>query len=290
MAFLCLFQTSLVLRHGAEDDPPARRNALGTVGLANLAAAAIGGFAVNASPPRSALLRDGNAASQWAGAIAAGIGLGVLMLAPGLLDWLPAAALAGILVFIALHLLPLRILAGLVRRSRPEAAIALATALLITLLPLQTGLPLAMLISLVHASLPVFAARALPLLPISGTTVWASDAPPGGQAPPGVLVLGLTAPLNFASAEGVMTDIRAALSGDTRLVVLECAGMLSIDTTAADMLAALRDELARRRIGLALARVESERAQQQLDRNGLTRRLGAGCVFDSVDQAVRALA
>jgi SulP family sulfate permease len=155
IAFLCLFQTTVVLREAGSDRSSDRRNAIGAVGLANLAVSAVGGFAVNTSPPRTAILRDAGASSQLAGLGAAGISLAVLMLMPGLVQHLPAAALAGVLIFVALHILPLGTMTQLLRRSPSEAAIALATMALVTLLPLQSGLPLAILLSLLHATLPL---------------------------------------------------------------------------------------------------------------------------------------
>lgn len=292
IAFLCLFQTTVVLREAEADSAALRRNALGAVGLANLAAAAIGGFAVNASPPRSELARVAGATSQLAGLGAALIGLALLLFAPDLLRQLPEAALAGVLVYVALHLFPLRALRELAQRSPIEAAIAVAGFGLVVLLPLQTGLPMAMLLSLIHASTPLFVPQIAELRQVPGTTVWWQC--PAGAAPerPGVLVLGLTAPVNFANAEGLAADIRQAVArhAGLRLVVLECAGVLSVDLTGAEVLAGLLDDLRAGGVQVALARVEAERAREDLQRSGFLDRLGEGHLFQSVDAAVRSLA
>jgi SulP family sulfate permease len=293
VAFLCLFQTTVVLREGADETPGLRRNAFACVGLSDLASAAIGGFAVNASPPRTQIVRETGASGQVVGLCAALIGLAVLLLAPGLLRLLPNAALAGVLVFVALHIFPLVRLRRLIRHSPAEAGIALATTLFVTILPLQYGAPLAILISLLHATLPLFAAQVVELRQIPGTTIWWHRPDIASNGTNGhILVLGLTSPVNFANAEGIASEIRtfvARRAPAPRVLVLEGAGLLSVDMTGADRLSALIRELQDAGIRVGLARVESDRARDQIARSGLLEVLGRERMFTSVAQAVRAL-
>jgi MFS superfamily sulfate permease-like transporter len=294
IALLCLFQTSVVLSETGSNRGSDRRNAIGAVGLANLAVSAIGGFAVNTSPPRTAILRDAGASSQLAGLGAAGIALAVLMLVPGLVQLLPAAALAGVLIFVAIHIFPLGTITQLFRHSPSEATIAFATTALVTSLPLQSGLPLAILLSLLHATLPLFATQVVKLTQVTGTTIWwhrpdMDDAPDAE----GLLVLGLTAPMNFVTAEGIVADIHDVVANapaQPALLVLECAGLLSIDLTGARALSTLIEEYRREGTAVALARVESDRARAQLARSGVLDTLGHDHIFPSVADAVRALA
>ncbi|OOY28408.1 hypothetical protein BMI90_06945 [Thioclava sp. L04-15] len=290
ITFLCLSQTTVVLRTSGADSAPERRNAFGALALANLATAAGGGFGVNSSPPRTQILRESGAGSQLAGLGAALIGLALLGLGAGVLSNLPAAALAGVLSYIALHLLSSARLHDLIRRSSSEGAIALATAGLVILLPLQYGLPLAILLSLVYASMPLFQSQVVELHNVPGTTVWwrrpASDEEP--ERYEGVLVLGITSPISFANASGIMNGIRrhvAAMPG-AHLVVLECAGVLAVDLTGADRLGALIEELRGRGLVVALARLEAPHAQDDLARSGLLSTLGEKFVFQSVDAAI----
>lgn len=293
IAFLCLSQTAVILREGrAPDTAPRRRNAIAAVGVANIACGLAGGFPVNASPPRTAMLRAAGATSQLAGLVAAMLGVAVAALGSGLVARLPAAALAGVLICLALRLFPRAALADLLRRSRPEGAIALATAALVTLLPLQAGLPLAIALSLIWASAPVFQPRVAVMRQVPGSSVWWHSRPRDPESPAGApLVLGLSSSMNFANAELVAADIRAhiaALPQPPRLLVLECAGLLSVDLTAADTLAALVTELRGAGIAVALARLESQRAEEELRRAGFFAHLGQQNLFLSVDQAVRA--
>lgn len=293
IAFLCLFQTTVVLRASRTDSAEARRNALGGVGLANLLVAAAGGFPVNASPPRTALLQTSGATSQLAGAFAAALSLALVALAPGLLAHLPEAALAGVLVYVAAHLFPLTSLRSMARRSPIETVIALFSLALVVLLPLEQGLPLAIGLSLIHASVPLFLPQVTVLHRLPGTTVWwpqPETAPRAEQA--GLLVLGLTAPITFANAEGMVAEIHQAVAAHRaglRLVVLECAGVLALDLTGADALGAALTDLRGQGLEVALARLESTRAAADMRHSGFLDHLGEGRLFPSVDVAVQAL-
>jgi hypothetical protein len=65
--------------------------------------------------------------------------------------------------------------------------------------------------------------------------------------------------------------------------------MLSVDMTGADCLSALIQSLQASGIRVGLARVESDRAREQIERSGLLDVLGRDNIFTSVAHAVRSL-
>ncbi|MDD3800394.1 MAG: SulP family inorganic anion transporter [Novosphingobium sp.] len=292
LSFLCLSQTVVVLRQGGSDSGGTRRDALGTVGVANLAAAAIGSFPVDSSPPRTALLRMTGATSQLAGFGAALTGLALVLLGGKVLAELPAAALAGVLVYIAIHLLESAGLPDLLRRSRAEGLVALATAALVVLLPLQVGLPLAIIMSLAYATMPLLRPAVVELDQVPGTTVWwhrpeAERTDTRGDT----LVLGLSSPINFANADTIAGSIRTRIAqrqNPPKVVVLECAGVLAVDLTGADLLGTLIGELRASGIRVALARLESDRAQRDLEWSGFLDKLGRENLYRTVAEAAQA--
>ena len=75
-----------------------------------------------------------------------------------------------------------------------------------------------------------------------------------------------------------------------KLLVLEASGIVEIDFTAAQMLLELIAECRRQHAILAVARLESTRAQQAFERFGIYDVLPKDHVFRSVDEAVRKLA
>ncbi|MDT8342239.1 MAG: SulP family inorganic anion transporter [Longimicrobiales bacterium] len=117
-------------------------------GLANLAAAASGGFPVGGSFGRSSLNRLAGARTRWSGAVT---GLVVLAFLPfaGVLAPLPRAVLSGIVIAAVASLVRLRPLFGLARASRPQALVGLAT--FIATLALSPRLDQAVLLGVVLA-------------------------------------------------------------------------------------------------------------------------------------------
>jgi MFS superfamily sulfate permease-like transporter len=79
---------------------------------------------------------------------------------------------------------------------------------------------------------------------------------------------------------------------DTRpaVVVLEASSIADIDYTAAEALSEVIRHCRRTGIAFAIARLESIRAQDALDRFGTLEALGPDRLFHSVEDAVQALA
>ena len=74
-----------------------------------------------------------------------------------------------------------------------------------------------------------------------------------------------------------------------KLLVLEASGMVEIDFTAAQVLIELFRECSDQGVTVALARLESVRAQEAFERFGIYQALPRDHVFHSVDEAVRKL-
>jgi MFS superfamily sulfate permease-like transporter len=79
-------------------------------------------------------------------------------------------------------------------------------------------------------------------------------------------------------------------SPPARLCVLEAGSIVEIDFTASEVLLQVIDAARRRGVNMAVARLESVRAQAAFDRFGITDRLGRDHIFRSVDEAIRVLA
>lgn len=296
VALLVLVQSAAVLRalpdpgRSALDDPG---RDLAAVGLGSVFSGLIGGFAVNASPPRTALARAAGAKSQLSALLAAGLSLAAALAAAPLLARVPEAALSGVLLAVGLRLIPLAEIARIRRHSPLELGLVAAGAALLLLLPILPGMGLAVTLSLLHAVYTVARPTTAVLARVPGTTVWWNTEPATpGERVPGVLVFALGAPLNFLNARHIARALEAALAAapQTRLVVLEGSGVIGVDYTGAgvfrDLIAALRG----RGISLALARLENPVAEADARRTGLAAAIGAERIFLTVDAAVRTLA
>ncbi|OJW31046.1 MAG: hypothetical protein BGO51_26680 [Rhodospirillales bacterium 69-11] len=295
VALVCMMQTAAVLRaypsrpggpiHVARD--------FGGIGAGCLLAGLLGGFPVNASPPRTALVVQAGGQTRWAGLVAVGLTALALLGAGATLAVVPQAALAGILLAVAIRLVRLRALRHIALTGGTEIALAAAAALLVVVLPIEAGMIGAILLSLLHSVAVMARPRCAELARAPGTTVWWPPQGEAGEHEPGVLVFAPAAPLSFTNAAFVRTRLdqaiahREAEGGRLRLLVLEASGVTSIDYTAAAMLLRVIETLRDRGIVVTLARLAGERAQAEAERTGVLAAFGADHVFRSVEEAVR---
>jgi MFS superfamily sulfate permease-like transporter len=107
-----------------------------------------------------------------------------------------------------------------------------------------------------------------------------------------VIVAGFQAPLSFLNAHHFRGDVLHCLKAapsKPRLLVLEATGILEIDFTAAQLLSDLIWICRERGVAVAIARLESVRAQEAIARFHIDDLLGKDHIFHSVEQAIRAL-
>jgi sulfate permease, SulP family len=290
-----MVQTAATTRSFPSDpDKPANvdRDFMGA-GAGSILAGLFGAFPVNASPPRTGIVSETGGRSQLSGLAAAFIVLALLAFGTTLLQHVPDAALGGILLFVALRIIRARQIATIYRQSKGEFLLILATAALIIVLPIQQGAALGITLSLLHGIWSTTRARLVVFDRVPSTTIWWPANPHlPGEHVPGVAVVGLQAPLSFLNAPGFRTDVLNILQAPAakpKLLVLEASGIVEIDFTAAQILIELLKACREQGVNVAVARLESTRAQAAFDRFKLYDVLPKDRVFRSVDEAVRAL-
>jgi MFS superfamily sulfate permease-like transporter len=291
VSLVVMVQTGATSRAFASpgSDGDADRDFLG-VGVGGLLSCLFGAFPVNASPPRTAAVADAGGRSQFAGLTAALVVLLVLVFGTRWLAHIPTAALAGVLLFVAVRLVHLRTFLEILGRTRSEFALALLTAALIIVLPIQTGVAIGMFLSLAHGVFTITRTQVIAFERAPGTTVWwpVSTKLPGEQAP-GVLVLGFQAPLSFLNAYEFRRGVLQALSRrptGTRLLVLEASSIVEVDFTAAGLLCDVIAQARRDGVDFRVARLESVRAHAAFERFGVMDCLGPDRLFRTVEEAV----
>ncbi|MGY4481512.1 MFS superfamily sulfate permease-like transporter [Bradyrhizobium sp. LM3.2] len=251
-----------------------------------------GAFPVNASPPRTGIVAETGGQSQLAGLAAGTIVLALLAFGTGLLQHVPDAALGGILLFVALRIIRVKQIVTIYRQAPGEFLLIVATAALIILLPIQQGAFLGIVLSLLHGIWSTTRARLVEFERVPGTTIWWPAHPHIiGERIAGVAVIGLQAPLSFLNAPGFRSDVTKVLGATPpQLLVLEASGMVEIDFTAAQILLDVFRACSEQGVAVALARLESVRAQDAFERFKLFEALPRDHIFHSVDEAVRKLA
>lgn len=290
VAAVVMVQTAATTRAFAKaDDPPdVSRDFIG-IGVGGILSGLSGGFAVNASPPRTGAVSETGGRSQLAGLAAAAIVAALLLFGTRLLTHIPTAALAGVLFFVAQRITRISVFVAVWRQSRAEFGLIAATMTAIVVLPIQYGVGIGIVLSLLHGIWTIARTQPVEYQRIPGTTIWW---PAAGERVDDVLVLGFQAPLAFLNADIFARGVEAQIAArpSVKLLVLEASSVVEIDYTAAQSVAALLHHCRERHIDFAVARLESIRARRSVDRFGLLKLLGADHLFHSVQDAVTALA
>jgi MFS superfamily sulfate permease-like transporter len=294
VAIIVMVQTAATTRSFTSDPnqpPNVDRDFIG-VGAGSILSGLIGGFPVNASPPRTAIVAETGGKSQIAILVAAAIILALLGFGGSLLRHVPQAALGGVLLFVAMRIIRVGQIAAIWRQSFGELLLVVATAAAIIILPIQQGVAIGISLSLLHGIWSTTRARVTVYERVPGTSIWWPSNPHiPGESEPDVVVAGFQAPLSFLNAYHFRSDMTALLQNSSqppRLIVLEATGIVEIDFTAAQILSDTIRACRAAGADFAIARLESGRAQAAIERFGIEPLLAKGRLFYSVEEAIHA--
>jgi MFS superfamily sulfate permease-like transporter len=195
---------------------------------------------------------------------------------------------------VALRIIRVGQIVAVYRQSFGEFLLIVATAAAIIVLPIEQGVAVGITLSLLHGIWSTTRARLVQFERVPDTTIWWPANPHmPGERNPDVAVVGLQAPLSFLNASHFRSDVLHVIRTSTpkpRVLVLEASGILEIDFTAAQILLDLIKQCGEDGVTVAMARLESTRAQEAFARFGIYDVMPKGCIFHSVDQAIHALA
>ena len=293
VALVVVTQSAATTRAFADQghyDVDVGRDFLG-VGAGSIVAGLAGAFPVNASPPRTAAVAAAFGRTQAAGL---GAAAAILLLVPaaGVLEDVPVAALAGVLLYVATRIFHGRDLLAIARFDPFEFGLAVVTLLTVALVGVEQGIGVAVGLAILDRA----RLSARPQLHVLGripqTTSWAPISSPEKPVQvPGVLVVLFATPLWYANAVHFREQLHAALAradGPPRVVVLDAIGMSDLDYTGSRSLRDALDALDREHVSFAIARA-GEHVRDSLARSGLLDRIGEDRMFPSVGEAVTAL-
>jgi sulfate permease, SulP family len=293
IAIIVMVQTAATTRSfvSEKNQPPNVDRDFVGVGVGSILSGLIGGFPVNASPPRTAIVSETGGRSQLAILVAAAIILGLLNFGGSLLRHVPQAALGGVLLFVAMRIIRVNQIVAVYRQSVGELVLIIVTAAAIIVLPIEQGVAIGIALSLLHGIWSTTRARVTVFERVPGTSIWWPSNPHiRGETEPDVVVAGFQAPLSFLNAYHFRRDVMALVQSRAQqlhLIVLEATGIVEIDFTAAQILSDTIDTCRSLGIGFAIARLESARAQQAIEKFGIDALLESGRQFYSVEEAIR---
>lgn len=292
MAFVMLADTtavsrSLAAKRGEHVDANQEIVALGA---ANAAAGFFQGFPVSASATRTAVAESAGSGTQAAGVVGAVAIIVILVTDGGLGRNLPQSTLAAIVIAAALLLFDVTSLRWFWRARRSELYLCLAALLGVAVLGVLEGIVVAIVLSLGD-----FVRRAWrPYDAVLGR-VWGRkgyhdiDRHPDAAQIPGLVLYRFDAPLFFANAEVFADRLTAAMRARndvTRWVIVAAEPMTDVDSTGADILGRLVDELERDGVELAFAELKGP-VKDRLRNYGLYDRIGDDRFFPTLGTAIR---
>jgi high affinity sulfate transporter 1 len=260
------------------------------LGACNIASGLSQGFAVTGADSRTAMNDAAGGKTQAAGLIAAGAIALVLIFLTGPLQYLPASALGAVLILAGIGLFDWRSLVRFYRIQEGEFLVCLAAMFGVVALGALEGIALAialaMLVLLVRSSRPADAV----LGRVDGLRGFYDVTQHEGAKPvPGLTLYRFNASLIFYNAPHFKQRVLAVADAnrDVERLILDGTPMTHLDSTGADTIADLVDDLARRNIRLAICGVAPQ-VQRMLERSGTLERLGPDAVFETLRSAVEA--
>ncbi|MFI0431815.1 MAG: SulP family inorganic anion transporter [Candidatus Nanopelagicales bacterium] len=297
---LALAQTAAVSRQANEHNtgPDATNGDLRALAGANLFASVLGGFPASASVTSTRAAINAGARSQLAALVAAVVVAAVLVFGGGLLEYLPTATLAAVLVTVAITIVDVPEIRRIARFSKRTLAVTLGTAAAVVVFGVEIGV----LVAVVYTLLERVERTARPLVVEMGRLPGADRSwrpiyqEPEARRRPGVIVLRLGGPLWFGNANWFAADVRAAALGLKAqmgpgalapVVVLDFSGVTDIDYTGATALRRLAEWCNEQGVKFAVATALGW-SSKAVARADLERDIGE--VYERIDHAVAALA
>lgn len=260
------------------------------IGVANAAAGFFQGFPVSTSGSRTAVAEQAGAKTQVTGLVGAVLIVLMLLFVPGLLRNLPQPTLAAIVIAASLSLADIPATMKLWHQRRSEFLISIAAFLGVALLGVLQGIAVAIILSIGN----IFRRAWWPYQASLGRIPHKEGLHdrrihPEAEVMPGLEIFRFDAPLFFANARTFRDQIRllAAGSSKPKWIIIAAEPITDVDTTAADMLGELDQQLNAREISLVFAEMK-HMVREKLDRYNLVAAIEPKHFFPTLESAVEA--
>ena len=279
---------TFAIRGGYRVDP---NQELVALGAANVAAGFFQGFSVSASSSRTPVAEAAGAKTQVTGLVGALAIALLLLFFPNLVQNLPDSALAAVVISAAIGLIEVAGVRKLYRVHKTEFALSMVCFLGVAVLGVIEGIFIAVALALLD-----FIRRAW--RPYDAVLGRVDDLKgyhdvtrhPDAKRIPGLVLFRWDAPLFFANAEVFADRLRQAIASSptpVRWAVVAAEPVTDLDTTAADVLRELDEELAAEGVDLRFAEMKGP-VKDRLRRYALYERFGDDHFYPTIGAAVSA--
>jgi high affinity sulfate transporter 1 len=260
------------------------------IGAANLAAGLFQGFPVSTSGSRTAVAERSGSKTQLTGVTGAVLITLMIVLVPGLFRNLPNPALAAVVITASLSLADIPATVRLWRQRKAEFMLSIAAFLGVALLGVLPGIAIAVGLSILNVFRRSWWPYDTELGRVEGLAGYHDiHSYPDASQLPGLVIYRFDAPLIFANAKTFREKVRRFAAADPapRWIVIAAEPVTDVDTTAADVLEDLDEELNSRGISLVFAELKDP-VRRKIESYGLTRTIDPRHFFPTVGAAVRA--
>jgi anti-anti-sigma factor len=273
----------------SEDQPIKPNQELFAIGVANMAAALVGGMPSGGGTSQTAVAVQAGTRSQmaqWIGALAV---LLTLLLLSKLIGFLPEAALAALVIVVSAGMVKLSEFKAIARVKRAEWTWALVTFAGVLLIGTLEGILIAVVVSMLTL---LYQANHPPVYEMAYNKpkdvfrrVGENDA---DETIAGLLMLRTEGRLTFANASNVQDKMHDLVEkSKARVILLECSAIPDIEYTALLMLIDSEDKLRKRGVHLCLVALNPD-LLRTIGRSPLGESLGNKRMFISLNKAVEA--
>lgn len=293
IALLTLSDTSALSRgfasrDGEEVDP---NREIAALGIANLSTGLFQGFPVSASTTRTTVADVAGGRTQLVGVIGAALVFVLVTVGSRLVEDVPSAALAAVVIVAGFQLFDVISWRWLFRARRSEFLLSLAAAVGVVVIGVLEGIVIATGLSLAVFIKRVWRPHDAVLGRVDGRKGYHDmGRHPDARQIPGLLLFRFDAPLFFANADHFARRVRLgieATADPVRRVVVAAEPMADIDTTGAEVLSRLLDELDDAGVSLVFAGLKGP-VKDRLRRYGLYERIGPRGFHSTIGRAVSA--
>ncbi len=291
LAFVTLADTSALSRAFAEDagDDVDPNQEIVALGVANVACGFFQGFPLSASSSRTAVAKTAGANTQLVGVVGAITIIVLLIGANDLTASMPTASLAAIVIAAGFTLFDIGQVVWLWKVRRSEFWLSTAAVLGVVFVGVLEGIVIAIVLSLA-----VFVRRAW--RPHDAQLGRLGDRRgyhdlyrhPEASILPGLIIYRFDAPLFFANAEHFgrrLEQLLAEAESPVRWVVIAAEPITDIDTTGAEVLGEVIDELEQQGATLAFAELKGP-VKDRLHSYGIYDKIGDDRMFATLGSAV----
>jgi len=259
------------------------------LGAANLATGFFQGFPISSSSSRTPVAEAAGARTQLTSVVGALAIAALLLVAPNLLQYLPTAALAAVVITAAIGLIEVTDLRRIYRIQRWEFWLSIVCFIGVAVLGVIPGIGLAIAIAIAEFLWDGWRPHSAVLGRTYGVKGYHDVTRyPDARRIPGLVLFRWDAPLFFANAEFFKERVLDALSKSptpVRWLVVAAEPVTSVDVTAGDTIAELDKALHARGIEFCFAELKDP-VKDKLKRFGLFAQFGENYFFPTVGAAV----